>query len=346
MDLLHTMSKLPQLQVAFMYESKDKKAFSKDATLSQDILRYCLLDEAGISRTFKFFDLAKWLLKNNDYFRTYYSGDKSKTSITNRIGSRRREIQGCLDKVVEHKMVEIKGMVPGDRNKNQLTPLYCFTLKGNFYALFNSMHGAEKNKFDDVLVRIIQLMRTELAKSDLAGAVFFTRVLGELEKKEAPADFLPIPALVAPAWTDNVKVPFLDILMLSAKLRLGNAEPYETAFQNAFRGLDRETKKLLLLQFKLDLEHQYLLAFSDRKWERERLDNFANIDKAIIPLFCNSCGAKFTRLLKLVVFLGFAKVSDNRIRKNKTRCPECASEDTYLPVLGANKTWDNKLIIG
>ena len=346
------MSHFPDCQVSFVYESKNKKVFSLDAELYQDILRYCLSDEIQNRPEFRLNDLAKWLMKNNSYFVRYYSGYKARTSMTRRIASRRRKIEECVDRLVSQDMIEIKAKVPGARNKSDLTPLYNFNLKANFYALFNRLHNAEQRTIDDAARRILELIHDALAKSDLAAAIFFSKVLEELRTRATAEDIFSLAILIAPIWTTNVKLPFLDIFMFLAKARVAEVEPYRTAFPNAFHKLDREARKLFLLQFKLDIEHQYLLIFSDRKWERERLDNFVNIDKALFPLFCKSCDTKFYRQIKLAVFLGLsqpAQADNNRketTKRNLLKCPKCGSDDTYLPPIGANKSLDNKLIVG
>jgi hypothetical protein len=100
---------------------------TNNALLYQDILKFGSVD--GGRNGFRFTELANWLMENNLEFYNYYTDSLGKVSKSNRVAQRRQRIQGCLDNLVNLRLLYIKDEVEALRNKGK-TNLYDFTIAG------------------------------------------------------------------------------------------------------------------------------------------------------------------------------------------------------------------------
>jgi hypothetical protein len=60
-------------------------------------------------------------------------------------------------------------------------------------------------------------------------------------------------------------------------------------FIETLNQLDKETKRTLLFQFKLEIEGYYDIYLSTKKWEIMRYNNIGNSSSVTIPGYCSKC---------------------------------------------------------
>src|SRR2546422_9621135 len=112
-----------------IFESNSNNRYTKTALLYQDILKFENDFDKKYGSEFTFNDLAKWLMKQNLGFATYYSDSKAHVTMSNRIANRRDSIQNCIDDFISSKLISIVGTKKAQKNDFR-TQLYKFTQAG------------------------------------------------------------------------------------------------------------------------------------------------------------------------------------------------------------------------
>lgn len=120
--------------------------------------------------TFRFTDLARWLMEKNNEFREYYSDSKAHIPKSTRIALRRHVIQSCINDLMELDLILNRGKTKAEKN-DLVTPLYEYTTEGqilSFILLYNSTNSYEElskktEKRDYVCRRIFNLVQQYLS---------------------------------------------------------------------------------------------------------------------------------------------------------------------------------------
>lgn len=108
-------------------------------------------------------------------------------------------------------------------------------------------------------------------------------------------------------------------------------------FLETIKELDKKTQKLLLFQFKLDIESKFTGYFTKEEWKVMRYDNIQDHTKLTLQGHCTDCGL-YPFQLDVFEFLKlpfiFTMRSDTRGGFQKIDCTKCGKPDSLeiLPI--------------
>lgn len=180
MKQLHSINKDKPTYLDIIFEKDSANKFTKKALLYQNIMEYNL--ETNDDITFRFTDLARWLMEKNNEFREYYSDSKAHIPKSTRIALRRHVIQSCINDLMELDLILNRGKTKAEKN-DLVTPLYEYTTEGqilSFILLYNSTNSYEElskktEKRDYVCRRIFNLVQQYLSGFNSHIASFASR---------------------------------------------------------------------------------------------------------------------------------------------------------------------------
>jgi hypothetical protein len=140
----------------------DQDGNTDDVQARRDILRWYIgsVNKGQPIEEFRHRELGYWLLDNHPPFRNQFAGSHIPKSY--RLHSKRTYIQSRLDELIELKLIEEKGTVKAEKNKEVDTPLYSFTQFGKIFAwLLEAKYSIKDEK--DSRSRAIEMFFRELS---------------------------------------------------------------------------------------------------------------------------------------------------------------------------------------
>jgi hypothetical protein len=101
-------------------------------------------------------------------------------------------------------------------------------------------------------------------------------------------------------------------------------------FIETIKDLDNEIQKLVLFQFKLEIESTFTGYFEDIEWEKMRYENIQDYTKLTLHGHCKKCG-HYPFQLDIFKFLSlpliFATPSNGRKYFQRINCVKCGKSD-------------------
>lgn len=267
------------IDINIIFQKKSDKTSIDNARLYQDILKYGIQHECNDS--FRFTDLAHYLLKTNEEFYNYYTGSKGHVPISARIANNRHRIQNCIDNLQRLGLIYKKSFVKAEKNKSQDIPLYDFTIEGYFLAWLiegTDSRYMKKNsndynsKISSAIYHLIDLIDSFVKIRNSHILIFITKFLEKCKQKGTfPHITLYFMHAVLP-WSkvNNGRELLRLFLGLSHSLNWILADV--DAFYRALSELDEETKKITLFQFKMEIEEYYNRNYLTDGWEIAKIN--------------------------------------------------------------------------
>jgi hypothetical protein len=373
--------------INMIFEMKNEKIFSDDALLYQGILKYLIKYDNAEGNLFT--DIGNWLIETLPEFVNYYSGSKAKTPKNVRLDNRRGRIQERINKLFMMELVRIKGMVPGRKNEKEEVPLYELTGAGQFLAWIIEAKDPEKaedpmwpirikttdgpvrekavidQKRSSAITKVFEIINwyTNLKESFILTflSAFFKKcfdkgVFGEI------IDFYYYHEL---KFTEVNKGQ--EILRLFTKINhlLHWIFAQSSIFIETLNDMDNHTKRVLMFNFKMDVEEYYDryylvsyirrfaysayhhpdlyysgdMAIAGKEWQLLRLNNIGNERVVIIPAFCSNCRSEMPIIMDINKYLNhllaFASgsMSFENIISNCSKCnKETVFGKIYMPL--------------
>jgi len=290
-----------------IFESDDKRDYTNNALLYQNILKYGL--ENKFSDGFRFTELANWLMKRNNEFRNYYTDSQAHVPISHRVAQRRQRIQGCLEDLVNIRLVYIKTTVEALKNHDTI-PLYDFTTEGYLLMwLIEIMHN-DADKDAKAIQQVLNIIDSCKDNRHSYSTVFISKFFHTCNEKGVLRDAIRLlmQDMLTSLNVDNGRDVLLFFLGLRNSLKwiLGNSQ----IFHETLKQLDKDTRRIILFQLKLEIEDYYngnfklgtgikhpsgdleahnSVAIPGEEWQLMRFTNIGNYTKVIIPGFCSKC---------------------------------------------------------
>jgi len=289
-----------------IFEKEGLRGYTKDSLMYQDILKYGI--KHPYENGFRFTEIANWLMRNNIEMKNYYVDNKSRTPMYVRIGNRRQRIESCLHNLIRLGLLIEKDKIKAERN-NELTSLYDFTREGYLLGAIISVEGEHVfnilKSYSDIndsfiLAFIIRFFKKEFERGRFDVIVdFFLRTILPRYRVENGRELMK--------------------LFLGVRHSL-NWILFPDSFLETLHELDAEAKKMVLFQFKLEIEEYYngnylveelrvlefnnsltwnkigkredyskLIAIPGKEWHLTRFDNISDYSTVTIPGFCSRC---------------------------------------------------------
>jgi hypothetical protein len=306
------------MSIELSRNSADKYTFS--SCLYREIIGYCLI--SGTTNYFRSEKIAEYILKINVYHRDYYSGNKAKTTIPNRIESIARTIKQYLSDLTQ---LEILDTRPAITQNKQGIKEYKFTYFGKLIALLIELEKTETRKIirtEKISDEIYNLLKLSFEVSRSSVDLFCLIMYKKLVEKN-------IFNIVIHHYKDVLKDPhiknkmqFLHSLGLIQSERGSTLEFWRIYRQSLdeLKNLDYKKYKIFLFNLKQKLEtlHQIKCRafFSFEKW---RYDNREIESVAVMEGYCDNCKLYTTGPAYIKHYL------ENYFSENKISeiCPEC-----------------------
>jgi hypothetical protein len=277
------------IQIKTIFETNDdKKTLSRDSLLYQDILKFGIEHDYGFG--FRFTDLANWLIDYNHEFRTYYTDSKSHIRKSARVANRRERIQGHIDKLEASNLIVKKAITEAEKNGENI-PLYSLTMEGRLLALLiecKKISNDEKGDirdcslFQKVLETINSCTKTKVSFSLIFINSFFKNCI----EIGVFGDFIHF--FIDMVLSDSTIYNGRDLLGLFLGLDhlLYWLASQPQIFIKTLQDLDRDTKRIILFQLKMEIEEYHHMNYLTKDWAAVCLyisehgdDNYHDIKK-------------------------------------------------------------------
>jgi hypothetical protein len=292
------------IDINIIFRKKSDKTSIDNARLYQDILKYGIQHEYNDS--FRFTDLAHYLLKTNEEFYNYYTGSKGHVPISARIANNRHRIQNCIDNLQRLGLIYEKSFVKAEKYKSQDIPLYDFTIEGYFLAWLiegtdsrymkkNSNNGNQK--IYSAIEHLIDIIDSFVKIRNSYILIFITKFVAKCKQKGTFPHIIHYFMNAILPWSKVKNGRELLRLFLGLSHSLNWILADTDVFYESLNELDLETKKITLFQFKMEIEEYYNTNYLTDGWEiakinqevmrkkepkRMSLDNINNYSNAII----------------------------------------------------------------
>jgi hypothetical protein len=298
----------PYRKISILFEQEDN-----DAQARRDIISWhvkSVKNKGHPIETFKLTELGNWLLENHLPFKEEYVGSHVPRSY--RLHSKRTYIQSRLDELVQLNIVKKKGTAKAEKNRAADIPLYSFTQIGYIFAwLFEAKYSTE-NKDDRA--NAIRMFFTELASyintsCGASSAVdistnFFKRCVEEGVQNRINDDYLNMFINLLPMSDGFLPQHFLRFLRHFIMAGLYVNQEFARIFLELIKESDDQTRDLILLQLKLDIESYYSDGMGTTiGWEMERHKFIDNPAMVVIQVYCVACKLKTVYTIGLLDFL-------------------------------------------
>ena len=312
------------------YSSKKNTTLSNDDMLYLDFFKFCF-EEKGL-QSFKFTELANWLLDNNINFRNEFAGSHLAKSY--RVHKKSSFIKKRFNKLFDELIIEVHGDIESERNYTK-TSLYKFTITG-----FIKSHGIYKRNYSEKYDLIKEKHRNilyEYAKKEFDNGKnieekFYFLILRKMHHDSEFDDFLSFASVFITGgyrfhlftllfpWLDEGGAEGFGDYYFTEPEKLSKPN-FISLIKKILSDLDENTKKILLYQLKLGLEDYYYLRFSTSEFETLRFENRTDHEKLTIQTFCSLCKSYFPQTVDCKNFL---KYNMGSLDKSYVfSCPTC-----------------------
>jgi hypothetical protein len=370
---------IPPINMIFERSDNNDRIFTNAALLYQDILKYGIEHNDG----FGFTELGNWLINNNYEFRTYYTGDKARTPKSARLANRRQTIQEGIDNLMKMDLLYEKSKIKSQKNLSDI-PLYSLTTEGQFLAwiiegkdpyksfdlnwVLKDLGNTKPNKVSrtnekssNTIMRIFQIVDSFTKIKDSYTLLFLSKLF---RKCMDTGIFGNIVDYFYYSDLQHVEVnKGHELLRLFVKIAhpLNWIYAYPEIFAKTFDEMDEETKKVMLSQFKMEIEEYYSkyylvsyarrityakyhdvstrysndMAISGREWQLMRCNNMVNYKNVVIPGFCYNCNLECPFILDIDDYLAYlGAFASGKIRPLsdviRSDCIKCGRKDSVV----------------
>jgi hypothetical protein len=313
---------------------------SKHAPLCRDILRYCTIKFEG-GQPLKQFDITEignWLIKNHQPFVDYYTDSKSHTRNSYRLHTKRTYIKDRIEDLISLKLINIEGKEKSRKNDTRKN-VYYFTVEGTFIAWLieaYSRTGEYRSK------AITMLLGTLLAQFRFYDISSFGRFMLDFISKNGDSEEIRSTLLDNKEFLLSLcieKNPRKARQLFLAGGSLNNLHLMQ-AFKKSLMEMSEQSQKLLLFQFKLDVESNEIWHINE-DWELMRYNNINNHSKVTLLGACRTCKA-YPFVFDLFEFISlrrtFKSTTQGIYDIKRIKCKRCGKPNG----LSIIPTWLNK----
>lgn len=305
------------ISVDSLYEKSLGGQHNNDQLLYQNILHY-----STINNTFRFSELGNWLVRNNKKMLSFYDGTSSKknTPYSRRVHGQERRIQNKLDDLIQLKLIDAKEIVKSQKN-NLDTPLYSSTKPGHLLILLIKAKDEEiiGKKQSPTVQHILDIVDSYSKLNDSCSLAFVNRFFKKCNEKGSLISIIGFfMEAILPRYNITTGRDLL-VLFLGLHHSLNWILAAPQIFCETVNELDEEAKKVVLYQFKMEIEEYYnqnhlrwdlpasevntsqglrsssehsysnTIMVPGKEWQLMRLYNIGDSSKVTIPAHCEVC---------------------------------------------------------
>jgi hypothetical protein len=335
-----------------IFEKGTGRDYTDDALLYQDIVAYSTIIKMSSSEnvSFKFTELANWLLRNNTEFLSYYdsSSTRRNTSYNARIHAQRIRIQNKIDDLIALKLIETKGTIKAEKNILE-TPLYAYTKLGYLLNLIIESTTLEKqinnegkqekvldkkkdlDSVNNELFCLLDSVFFKVEQNSSCATIFYSHFIKKCRDKGV---FNKLIEHIVNIAHSNLRIKNMqDLFARVADLGFEDEDIGRMFFdlwRESLEELEANQKALVLYQMKLDAERRFQnkKEYFSKEYEEKRFQYRDNYEYIVVEGNCQNCGTGPLALSYLKYRKGFANVARND--SIKLDCPICDSKDNLV----------------
>jgi hypothetical protein len=235
-------------------------SFSLNSRLYQDILRYFFVvnNNSNNDGTFRFSELANWLIDNNSEIVNYYKDLSSRnTNRSNRVEARKDRIKSKLFDLINLDLIQVSGKTKAKTIDTNID-LYKYSEDGRVIAwLLQSMDPEKRENADN---QIFEILCSKLEKNGSTDSLFQVAIFSTMKERGIFGKFADLLRQVL-----NDGTPIRNVLDLLSAVRVSN-HVKEAAKNNPsaaredlyaiIRRMDLKRRQLFFHQVKLDIENR------------------------------------------------------------------------------------------
>jgi hypothetical protein len=311
-------------------------ASHKHAPLIRDILKWCTIkfEDRQPLKQFDITELGKWLIGNHQPFVEDYSDSKSRTPKAYRLHSKRTYIIDRINDLITLKLVHLEGKVKSaknDTNKN----LFYFTQEGTFLAWLIESHSRIGNRRRNAVDFLLATLASYFHFCDRSSfGRFMIKFIGKaLGSEEIHSTLLEHDEFLLSLFVNKNLRKARQLFLAGGSL---NNLHLLRAFKEALMEMSKQSQKLVLFQFKLDVESNDIWHINE-EWERMRYDNINIHSKVTLLGTCYTCKV-YPFVLDIFEFIAlrhtFKSTSQGEYGFQRIKCKRCGKPNglSIIPI--------------
>jgi hypothetical protein len=336
-----------------IFEKGTGRDYTDDALLYQDILAYSTIIKKSSSEnvSFKFTELANWLLKNNTEFLSYYDSTSTRrnTPFNARIHAQQTRIQNKINDLIALKLIETKGTIKAEKNILE-TPLYAYTKLGYLLNLIIDSRTLEKqisnerkpekvvdkkkdlDSVNNELFCLLDSVFFKVEQNSSSATIFYSHFIKKCKDKGLFSKLIEHIVDVAHSnhGVKNMRDLFEHVMDLDFKE--GETRRYFLdLWRETIDELEPEVAALILFQMKLNAERRFqnIREYFTREYEEMHFQNRNDYERIVVEGDCIKCN--FQTVIALP-YLDYRKRFSLVTRDDtiKLDCPKCGTKDSLV----------------
>jgi hypothetical protein len=217
-------------------------------------------------REFDVTEIGHWLLEHHQPFRDEFANSHIPSSY--RLHSKRTYITSRLDELAQLRVLQKTRTVKSAKNDTEKT-LYAFTREGSFIAWLVEAYYTKEDKVrrSEATAAVFDILGSYLRNDGSSFAQFVTVFIDKLRQENM------LHILIEHSTYNLARLVLQQDLRLAREVfpAIAHVGIVPTRiFKEAFKELSETTKRLLLFQFKMDIESNYGSWELTKEWEEMR----------------------------------------------------------------------------
>lgn len=248
------------------------------------------IDGRAISREFKDYELANWLLDNNNDFKNYYIGDRSNIRKATRVKNTIHKIQAKVDDLIRLGLMSKAGVTKQSKGTGMVS---LFQFVPFTYLLLSIVRSwSPEPEQSTYWVEQAYDIYQEILTADNAPTtnIYLARLFKKLKEHGIFIECVIDPlneALMSDKEFRNVKELFYNVQTRSDDLKV---TLYRYLRNEVLKEMEPDARQRVLLLMKQDIEHNIVLtARSLRDYEEVLLRSKESPETLAVEGYCEQC---------------------------------------------------------
>ena len=285
--------------------------FTDAALLYQDILSFSFdrSQKDDKNRSFKYSELAYWLIKKNKELINFYSGSKAHISKRRRLHNHEERFKNKLSDLISMNLISIKRKVRASKIDHQVED-YEITREGEFLALLikdidvkyeiaspanydYARSISEDNELSLSDKKLFEVLNSLLSKNDSYFIIFYRNYLKKIYDKKI---FYKLKNYLYKLCYENKGIQNVNDLLQSIIVYdllpqdRNDRKIFYNIWKETLEELDIESKQIILHNLKVYLESCFRKYSNiNRSYEKSHFDNREDYENIVLSANCEKC---------------------------------------------------------
>ena len=317
----------------FLYSvllEEGKKGYHDKATLiyMDIIFKYSFVVKQGdqpTSREFKDYELAKWLLVNNQDFKDRYTeGNDRHTNKGSQVKNTIRKIQGRIDDLIKLGLIKRAGTVKQEKGTG---PVFVYEFTRYAYLLLALLRSISEESAEEEVFNIYQLILTDKN----APSINILYLFKKLKERGLYSEFVINPITEA-FLTNKTARHITELLFDNHKTGdAGKIMTYNALLSETLKEMAEDARLRVLLILRDEIERNIVSkgVRSLKDYEEALLSSKESPQTLAVESHCEGCKNYVWALVDVIEYLDAVSLpTDEPIKRN---CPTCGKNSLLVP---------------